>query len=310
MRRVVLTILGVVGLAVIGVGIWLFTPDKPRAALEAAYAAPPSTFVLIDGVRLHVRDTGPRDAPAVIFLHGFGSSLHTWEDWAHSIEADFRVIRYDQPGFGLTGPDPSGDYSDTRSVAVLTALMDRLGLARADIVGHSMGGRIAWTFAATHPERVAKLVLMAPDGFASPGLAYGVAPRIPVVAKALRYVLPRFMVRMSLVPAFGNRTLATDALLTRYRDMLLAPGVRGAILQRMEQTVLVDPEPLLHRISAPTLLVWGDKDPMVPISNAADYLRDIARSRLDTMSGLGHLPQEEAAAETIEPVERFLKEPD
>ena len=83
-----------------------------RADLEAKYARPPSLFLEIAGYRLHVRDTGPRTAPAVIFLHGFGSSLQTWDDWARDLEADHRVIRYDLPGFGLTGPDPSGDYTD------------------------------------------------------------------------------------------------------------------------------------------------------------------------------------------------------
>ena len=136
-----------------GALVWLYTPDEQRAALVAKYAGPPSVFLDVAGVRLHVRDTGPRTAPAVIFLHGFGSSLQTWEDWARDLEPDHRVIRYDIPGFGLTGPDPSGDYTDGRSIAVLIALMDRLGVARTSVVGNSMGGRIAWIFAALNPER-------------------------------------------------------------------------------------------------------------------------------------------------------------
>ncbi len=97
---------------------WLYTPDKSRAALEAIYARPPSTFVQLAGLRLHLRDTGPRDAPAVILLHGFGASLHTWEAWARNLDTKYRVIRFDLPGFGLTGADPSGDYSDARSLTV------------------------------------------------------------------------------------------------------------------------------------------------------------------------------------------------
>ncbi|CAA9480860.1 MAG: Hydrolase, alpha/beta fold family, partial [uncultured Solirubrobacteraceae bacterium] len=112
----------------IGAGLWLYAPDKPRAALEAEHASPPSAFLEVEGVRLHLRDTGPRDAPAVLLLHGFGSSLHTWEDWARLLEADHRVVRLDLPGFGLTGPDPTGDYTDARSVRVLAALLDALGV--------------------------------------------------------------------------------------------------------------------------------------------------------------------------------------
>lgn len=294
---------------VLGVGAWLYTPDKPRAALEAAYAAPPSEFVEIAGLRVHLRDTGPRDAPAVILLHGFGSSLHTWDRWADMLQADHRVVRYDQPGFGLTGGDPTGDYSDTRGVAILLGVMDRLGIAKASVVGNSMGGRIAWTFAAMHPGHVAKLVLMAPDGFASPGLAYGVAPKLPWMMRLLPIVLPAPLLRASLAPAYGDRSVMTADLLARYRDMMLAPGVRQAILDRFPQTILVDPEPLLRRIKAPTLLMWGDKDAMVPIRNAADYLRDIKGAVLATFPGEGHLLMEERPRETIRTLQAFLKQP-
>jgi pimeloyl-ACP methyl ester carboxylesterase len=83
---------------------------------------------------------GPRDAPAIIMLHGFGASLHTWEEWSALLEPNYRVIRMDLPGFGLTGADPTGDYTDARSIALLLALLDRLGVQRATFIGSSMGG--------------------------------------------------------------------------------------------------------------------------------------------------------------------------
>ena len=300
------TVLGGVSIVLFGALAWLYTPDKPRAALEAQYATPPSIFLEVAGVRLHVRDTGPSGAPAVILLHGFGSSLQTWDDWSTALDHDFRVVRYDQPGFGLTGTDPSGDYSDTRATDILAGLMDRLGLQRATIVGHSMGGRIAWTFASTHPERVEKLVLMAPDGFASPGMEYGKKPSVPLMMRVLPYVLPMPMLRASLKPGFGDPTALTEPLVERYRDMMLAPGVRTAIVDRMGQMVLVDPEPLLARIKAPTLLLWGSQDGMVPASNAADYLRDIKGAKLVSFPTLGHLLQEERPAETVAALQAFL----
>jgi pimeloyl-ACP methyl ester carboxylesterase len=305
MRRMLGYGLILLAIAVGGAIAWLYTPDEQRAALEAEYAGPPSVFLDVAGIRLHVRDTGPGAAPAVIFLHGFGSSLQTWEDWAQELERDHRVIRYDLPGFGLTGPDPSRDYTDRRSIAVLVALMDRLGVARASIVGNSMGGRIAWTFAALNPNRVEKLVLVSPDGFASPGLEYGVAPRTPLMMRALPYVLPSFMLRPSLAAAYANPDALSDALFRRYRDMMLAPGVRGAIVDRMSQQVLADPAPLLARIEAPTLLMWGEKDGMIPFANSADYLRALPHARLAALPGVGHLPQEEAPA-TVGILREFL----
>ena len=297
-----LILLGIVIVASIG---WLYTPDEPRARLTAKYARPPSEFIDVAGLRLHVRDTGPKGAPAIVLLHGFGGSLQTWDDWARDLEKDHRVIRYDLPGFGLTGADPSGDYTDARSIVVLLALLDRLGLARTSVLGHSMGGRIAWTFAALHPERVDKLVLVSPDGFASLGQRYGVAPAVPPMMRALPYVLPTFMLRASLASAFANTSMMSDALFMRYRDMMLAPGVRRAIVQRMGQQVLVDPVPLLRRIAAPTLLMWGESDGMIPFANSADYLRALPHATLAALPGVGHLPQEEAPT-TVGILRRFL----
>jgi pimeloyl-ACP methyl ester carboxylesterase len=284
---------------------WLYTPDKGRADLEAKYAGPPSRFIEVAGIRLHLRDTGPKSASALIFLHGFGSSLQTWDDWAHNLEADHRVIRYDLPGFGLTGADPTGDYSDRRSIAVLLALMDLLGVQRASVVGNSMGGRLAWTFAALNPNRIDKLVLISPDGFASPGLEYGVTSKAPLMMRALPYVLPSFMLRDSLAPAFANADVITDALFSRYRDMMLAPGVRKAIVDRMNQMVLVDPVPLLKSIKAPILLMWGENDGMIPFANSADYLRALPNATLAALPGVGHIPQEEAPT-TVAIVRKFL----
>jgi pimeloyl-ACP methyl ester carboxylesterase len=287
-------------------GAWLYTPDRNRAALEAEYHAVPADFLPVAGLRLHLRDTGPRDAPAVILLHGFGSSLQTWDDWANTLQARFRVVRFDLPGFGLTGPDPSGDYSDARTMQVLLAVMDRLGIARAALIGNSLGGKIAWNFAAAHPDRVSRLVLISPDGFASPGFDYGKPARVPAMLRALPYVLPSSMLRMSLTPAFGDPAKFSPALVKRYRDMLLAPGVRTAMLARMGQVRLEPPEPILRRIQAPTLLLWGERDAMIPFSNAADYSSEMPHCRLIALPGIGHVPQEEAPAQSLVPVEAFL----
>ena len=285
----------------------LWTPDRDRASLEAAYLAAPGDLIEVSGVRLHVRDSGPRDAPAVILIHGFGASLHTWEPWAQVLEADHRVIRFDLPGSGLSAPDPTGDYTDARSLQLLIALMDRLGIAHASVVGHSIGGRIAWTFAARHPERVDRLVLVAPDGFASPGFTYGQAPEVPVSVQLMRYVLPKPLLRMSLEPAYGDPAFLSRELTTRYHDLMLAPGSRGALIARMTQTTLVDPLPLLRSIGAPTLLLWGEADAMIPVANAADYLKAIPNATLVTLLGVGHLPHEEAAQRSITSVTAFLK---
>jgi pimeloyl-ACP methyl ester carboxylesterase len=239
-------------------------------------------------------------------LHGFGSSLHTWEPWANALSDKYRVVRYDLPGFGLTGADPTGDYSDRRGMQVLADLMDALSIRRAALIGNSMGGKLAWMFAADHPSRVTKLILVSPDGFASPGFEYGKKADVPLLVRLLPYTLPTFMVRMNLAPAYGDPAALTDDLLTRYRDMMLAPGVRDAMIARLAQVELQPPESLLARITAPTLLVWGEKDAMIPVGNARDYTNVLQHSRVVTYPDLGHLPQEEAPDRSLVPVRAYL----
>ena len=285
---------------------WLWTPDRDRASLETAYLQAPTDLIEVDGVRLHVRDSGPKAAPAVILIHGFGASLHTWEPWAQALSEKHRVVRFDLPGSGLSAPDPTGLYTDARSLQLLQDLMDRLGIARASVIGHSIGGRMAWTFAATQPQRVDKLVLVAPDGFASPGFEYGRAPEVPASFRLMKHVLPKPLLRMSLEPAYADPSFLDEARTTRYHDLMLAPGSRDALLSRMEQTVLVDPLPLLRRIQAPTLLVWGEQDAMIPFANSAEYLKAIPQAKLVALPAIGHLPQEEAAERALQAVAEFL----
>jgi len=293
--------------AVVLLLFWLWTPDKPRSELEARYLAAPGDMLQVGPWRLHVRDSGPRDAPAVLMLHGFGASLHTWDVWAQALGATHRVIRLDLPGSGLSEPDPANDYTDARSVELVLALMDQLGVARASIVGHSIGGRIAWTLAARHPDRTMRLVLVAPDGFASPGFEYGKAAEVPAVLGAMRHVMPKAVLRMNLAPAYADPAFLTEELTTRYHDLMLAPGARDAMFKRLAQTVLTDPVPLLTTITAPTLLVWGEADAMIPVANAQDYLRAVKGSRLVSLAGVGHLPHEEAAQASLQAVADFLR---
>ena len=303
-----LKIVTATGLLLLAAVFWaLWTPDLDRAYLEGRYLQSPADMVEVLDQRLHVRDSGPQSAPAVVFIHGFGSSLHTWEPWAHSLSAELRVIRLDLPGSGLSPPDTHNDYSDTRSIALIKALLDERGIQKASIVGHSIGGRIAWKFAAREPQRVNKLVLIAPDGFASPGFEYGKPVELPAAMGMMRWIAPRWLVRMSVAPAYANPASLSDEVLTRYYELMRAPGAREALLARMQQTVLSDPLPELKSIVAPTLLVWGRDDAMIPFGNAADYQGAIGTNTLFALSPMGHLPMEERPDEALRVVQSYLK---
>ena len=287
--------------------LYLWTPDKSKAELEKIYGSPKNAYASALGVNLHYQDTGPsKNAIPILFLHGFGASLQTWDTWAQALSDEYRVISVDLPGFGLTGEDPSGIYTDQRSVEVLEAFLKELNIPKVVLVGNSMGGKFAWQFAARYPNQVSKLVLISPDGYASPGIEYGKKLEVPAIADLYRYFFSRMFLVMNLKPAYANPNTLNDALVNRYYDLMLAPGVRGAILGRMQQTVLQDPVPSLSSIQVPTLLIWGEKDAFIPIRNSNDYLKVMPNAKRVSLPNIGHLPQEEQPSIGLAALKDFL----
>jgi len=287
--------------------LYLWTPDKSKAELEKIYGSPKNAYVSALGVNLHYQDTGPsKNAIPILFLHGFGASLQTWDTWAQALSEDYRVISVDLPGFGLTGEDPSGIYTDQRSVEVLEAFLKELKIPKVVLVGNSMGGKLAWQFTARYPNQVSKLVLISPDGYASPGIEYGKKTEVPAIAELYRYFFSKTFLAMNLEPAYADPNTLNDALVNRYYDLMLAPGVRGAILGRMQQTVLQDPVPSLSSIQVPTLLIWGEKDAFIPISNSNDYLKVMPNAKRVSLPNIGHLPQEEQPSIGLAVLKEFL----
>lgn len=285
------------------VSLWaiLWTRDKPAAELAAVYGLPPSQFLDSTALHLHIRDTGPRDAPVIFMLHGMGSSLHTWEMWAEALSGRYRVIRYDLPGFGLTGPDANVNYSPLRSIAVLSWIMDMWGIRRASLIGNGLGGELAWQFASRFPERVQKLVLIAPAP-----LGFTRKPKVSVLLRFLLFSMPLWLVRRELKRAYGDPRRLTEETVRRYHDLLLGEGNRKAWLIRIRLTVLRFPRPALEKVTAPTLLLWGDKDRLMPPAFADGYLTTLSQVSLTLLPGLGHMPHEEDPAASLPPVEAFL----
>jgi pimeloyl-ACP methyl ester carboxylesterase len=303
-----LKIIGIVLTAfVLLAALLLWTPDKSKAELEKIYGTPQTAYVSALGVKVHYQDTGPSKNPIpILFLHGFGSSLQTWDNWSEALSKEYRVISVDLPGFGLTGEDPSGIYTDARSVEVLEAFLKELQIPKVVLVGNSMGGKFAWQFAARYPNEVSKLVLISPDGYASPGMEYGKKPNVPAIADLYRYFFSKTFLAMNLEPAYADPNTLNDSLVNRYYDLMLAPGVRGAILARMQQTVLQDPVPSLTTIQVPTLLLWGEKDAFIPIANSNDYLKVMPNAKRVSLPNIGHLPQEEQPAIGLAALKEFL----
>jgi pimeloyl-ACP methyl ester carboxylesterase len=191
---------------------------------------------------------------------------------------------------------------------VLEAFLKALQIPQVVLVGNSMGGKFAWQFAARYPNQVAKLVLISPDGYVSPGIDYGKKSEVPAIANLYKYFFSKTFLAMNLKPAYADPKTLNDALVNRYYDLMLAPGVRGAILARMQQTSLQDPVPFLSSIKTPTLLIWGEKDAFIPISNSNDYLKIMPNVKRVSLPNIGHLPQEEQPSVGLNALKEFLKQ--
>src|SRR5262245_13877047 len=215
MRTVLLTTLivvaGLVAAIVVVAASFIavfWAPERSVAELQGRWAPPPSTFIDVNGLKVHLRDEGPRDDPSpIVLLHGSGSSLHAWDGWADILKRDRRVIRFDLAGFGLTGPSPERRYSPDLDVAFVVAVLDKLGVSRCVLGDNSLGGNAAWRTAAAHPARVEKLILVDAAGypFESESTPLGVRlMRLPVPAALLERTLPRFLVEEGLRNIYGD----------------------------------------------------------------------------------------------------------
>ena len=127
--KVLFGLIGLVVLLLAGFAAVYWAPDRSVAEFKGRWATPPSTFVDVAGLQVHMRDEGPREDPVpIVLLHGTSASLHTWDGWVAGLSATRRVIRLDLPGFGLTGPYADNDYRVENYAAFMHAFLDRLGV--------------------------------------------------------------------------------------------------------------------------------------------------------------------------------------
>ncbi len=283
--------------------------DKSVRDLRAKWAPPPSTFLTIDGMDVHMRDEGPRDDPApIILLHGTSASLHTWEGWVDGLKDKRRVISLDLPGFGLTGPFPNDHYDMDHYVSFLNDFLTNLHIKHYVLIGNSFGGNLAWHMALAHPSQVDRLVLVDAAGYDYQPKSIPIGFRIaqmPLLNHIMEYVLPRRMVASSVRNVYADDSKVTSALVDRYYDLTLRAGNRHALVQRFKIPIGVDAY-RIHLVTAPTLLLWGAQDQLVPLEYGQKFNQDIKGSQLVVLDHLGHVPQEEDPARSLAPVKAFL----
>ena len=306
-------IAGAATLAIAG-KLWLRPRDADwEKCRDVVFHSEHSCFIDVDGVRVHYQEAGDVNAPAMVLIHGFTSSTLVWSKvFLRLADAGYRVIAPDMLGYGYTAKPRNGEYTIEGQAKLLVRLLDALGIPRAIIVGSSYGGAVAATCGLDYADRVEKLIMVGAVNnnrplaftlmrlFGSPVFGDVVSPLLIGSRRLLRRRMKRVYDEHSWV--LDERRVDARHLPLRAANThrAIIRTVRGWDAERISRDA--------HLISQPTLLLWGENDREIPISDAERLHEEIPGSRLIVFLNCGHLPHEEYPEEFVKVVTGFCKE--
>ncbi len=273
------------------------------------YSNDKSLFRPIDGLLVHYRDEGRADGPVLLLLHGAFSSLHTFDGWVRELRGHYRLIRFDLPGFGLTGPTENNEYSVDMYTEFLRDFLNTLGVEKCHLAGNSLGGWMCWEFALRFPERVRRMILIDAAGYLSSKaipLPFKMA-RLPFGGALMSITTPRNIFDRLVHEVYGDKSKVTEALIDRYYDHFLRIGNREAFIS-IAKSPYEDHTYQLKNIQVETLILWGSEDAWIPVEYAHRFVNELPNARLIIYEGVGHVPMEENPIVTAEDVLEFLTE--
>jgi pimeloyl-ACP methyl ester carboxylesterase len=270
--------------------------------LRRRYALPTSRFGTFGGIPGHYTDEG--EGPVLLLLHSSFLDLTSWASWVAAFSPTHRVICLDRLRFGLTGHahDHPIDYADEH--AFVAAFVDALGLYRFTIAGSSSGGLVAARYAADHPERVERAILINfPLGHAR--IKTGGDEPMPPPDQ------PEAVMRALLERNLVDPSIATDAVVARLTDFSLREDPGGAAAGAWKQAASLaeaDREAMLGRVTVPSLVIWSAENRTLPVENgkAAFDAIGAAEKYFLLIENAGHMFPLERGAETAEAVRPFL----
>jgi pimeloyl-ACP methyl ester carboxylesterase len=285
--------------------------DISLEELKKEYANEQSEFVEVNGMQVHYRDEGT--GFPIVLMHGTAASLHTYDAWTKQLSKDYRVIRLDLPAFGLTGPNKNAEYSIESYTKFLSQFLEKIKVAKFYLAGNSLGGNIAWNYAAEYPEKVRKLILIDASGLPTfiPQPSIFKMAKTPILNSLFLYITPRFIIRKNIEQVYANKLKVTDALVTRYHKMSLRTGNRKAFIDRAKTDFNVAEKVNLVKLKSvktTTLLIWGAKDTWIPLGNGKRMDSILPNSKLVILENSGHVPMEENPKESLEFLKSFLNE--
>jgi pimeloyl-ACP methyl ester carboxylesterase len=271
-----------------------------------------SWFTTIDGVRIHYQEAGDEKAPPMILIHGFISSTLIWSGvFLRLADAGFRVIAIDLPGYGYSDKPADGRYTIDAQAQAVFGLMDRLGIEKATIVGASYGGAVAATMALNSPERVDRLMLIGAVSSDEPKKKLLIRlSRFPVIGDIVTplFLGSRWVLRKRMEEMYRRIGAPVDERMLEARHHLLATAnMQRAMIRTVRRWSANRIARDAHLIRQPTMLVWGDDDNHIPISQAYRLRDAIPNARLIIFRNCGHLPPAEYPEKFVEVVAEFCK---
>ncbi|MEM8895085.1 MAG: alpha/beta hydrolase [Bacteroidota bacterium] len=301
LRRIITIII----LAIAGFLFLSYQNDIPVEVLKEKYGQAPSQYMEVDGMPVHYRVEG--EGFPLVLVHGTAASLHTWDVWTEELKSDFKVIRFDLPAFGLTGPAPSGEYSLDMYAGFVDKVLTQLNVDSCFIAGNSLGGAISWYYTVKHTEKIRKLVLVDASGHprsSGPPLIFKLAQQ-PAFASFFKSFTPKFIIENNLKAVYHDDSKIDQSLVDRYFEMALREGNRQAFIDRANQK-FTNQSHLIKSIEVPTLILWGEHDTWVPLSDAYLFEEAIEDSELIVYDNAGHVPMEEIPIITARDTKAFL----
>ncbi|MBI5479647.1 MAG: alpha/beta fold hydrolase [Deltaproteobacteria bacterium] len=262
-------------------------------------------FAEVNGTRVRYLDVG--EGPAVVLLHGFASSLETWDLLVPQLQRRHRVIAVDLKGFGWTDR-PAGDYSPPAQAALVLGLLDRRGVRTAAVVAHSYGASVALSMALAAPDRVTRLVLYDAWVYEDQLPTLFLWARARGLGEALFALFYQERPEDKLALAFHDPTRVPQKLIDDVERAFARPGTRAAALAAVRGMRYAEVQDRYRTIERPVLLLWGREDVVTPPAVGERLARDLPRSRLVVYPRCGHLTMLEAAAASSAEVARFLAE--
>lgn len=267
-------------------------------------------FVTVEGLQIHYRTAG--SGPPLILIHGIFANLFGWRHVFAQLAQEHTVYALDLKGHGLSDKPNTGDYSPFGMADLVAHFMDALGIDSAAVIGQSMGGAIAAALAVRHPTRVQRLVLVDAAGYA---LNYHIMPLLTRVAgsAAAGFVFRHSAPHRKLSAHFlrlcyyePDRTCTPDVV-DGYFLPLLTPGANGVIAPLARDFGQTSIAHRLKEIQAPTLIIWGQYDAVIPMHWGYRFQQDIANAELVVFPKCGHCPHEEEPEKFLETVNGFLQ---